>query len=241
MKVGFYDSGIGGLMVLGEIVKIKGCIDVVYFGDLSNFPYGNKTKKELFIIGRKGINFLINKGVDIVVVACNTLSTVVGRDIKTISDVSIFLITEWVKELKIKRDNLIVIGTEATIKSGYYQKILNARGIPTPKLAEFVESGMWEGKEVENYLNSILPRDKYTLLLACTHYTVLKEAIKKLRPDVEIIDISQVFADLFSKKIKNSGGGKVEMFFTLKREGYEGIIKRLNFPCKVVINYINPL
>ncbi|MEO0139017.1 MAG: hypothetical protein ABIL16_04750 [candidate division WOR-3 bacterium] len=241
MKIGFYDSGVGGLMVLREVFRIKGCFDVVYLGDLANFPYGNKSKEELLVIGRKGIKFLISKGADMIVVACNTLSTVVGNDLKAISNVPTFLITEWIGELNIYRDNLIVIGTEATIKSGYYQQILNARGISTPKLAEFVEGGIWEGEIVENYINSLLPRDEYTLLLACTHYTALKETIKRIRPNVEIIDISQIFADFFSKKLKNSGGGKVEIFFTLNREGYDGIIKRLNFPCEVVINYINPL
>ncbi len=241
MKVGFYDSGIGGLMVLREVFRIKGCFDVVYLGDLANFPYGNKSKEELLVIGRKGINFLISKGVDMIVVACNTLSTVVGNDLKAISNIPTFLITEWVENLNIKGNNLIVIGTKATIKSGYYQKILNARGIPTPELAEFVESGIWEGGSVENYINSVLPRDEYILLLACTHYTVLKETIKMLRPNVEIIDISQVFADFFSKKLKNTGSGNVEIFFTLNRKGYDEIIKRLNFPCEFVINYISPL
>lgn len=241
MKVGFYDSGIGGLITLREVFKIKGCFDVVYLGDLANFPYGNKSRDELMVIGKKGINFLINWGVDVVVIACNTLSTVVGNDLKTLANVPIILITEGLNGINVKGKNPIVIGTEATIKSGYYQNILNARGIPTPKLAEFVEMGIWKGESVEDYIDSILPVNKYTLVLACTHYTVLIETIKNLRPDVEIIDISRDFADFFSKKLEVPIGGRVEIFFTSKREGYEEIIKRLNFPCELVINYISPL
>ncbi len=234
MKFGFYDSGIGGLMVLREIVKRMGCINVLYLADNANFPYGDKNKDELFEIGKRGISFLFEMGADIVVVACNTLSTTVGESLRKEFEKPLILITDFLEGYKFPQ-NSFLIGTKGTIESGFYQKNLNVLAISTPKLAQLVEMGIWEGEDIEGYLDGILPENFDNIILACTHYTVLKGAIRKIRPKLRIFDLSEIFAEYFVKRFEGiKVGGEIRIFVTGNKDGYPRLVSSLKFPCPVI-------
>jgi glutamate racemase len=233
LKFGFYDSGIGGLITLREIVERVGCFDVLYLADTANFPYGDKEKEELFEIGRRGVSYLFERGVDVVVVACNTLSTTVGENLKKEFEKPVILITDFLEGFDVPK-NSFIIGTKRTVESGFYQRKLGVSALATPKLAQFVEMGIWEEGEVEEYLKEILPEGFDFLILACTHYTVLKGTIRKIKPNLGILDISELFADYFARIFKVLGsGGKIKVFLTGKGEKYPELISALKFPCSI--------
>ncbi len=243
-KLGFYDSGIGGLTVLREFRKLNNCVEVIYLGDRYNFPYGNKSKDTLRSIARKGIKFLVERDVDAVIIACNTLSTTVIEELRSEYKVPIIPITRWMEDFN-ENGDIKFIGTNSTVNSGYYQKTLNAEGIPAPNLAEYIESGIWGGVELEGYISRLLPEGNYTLVLACTHYSVIKNEIQKIRPSAKVVDISGRFANYILKFLKLprrqcKNPSTVRIFFTSKSENHEDMVKRLGFDEKT-IEYIPPL
>ena len=233
MKFGFYDSGIGGLMVVREIVERIGCVDVLYLADTANFPYGDKGKDELLRIGKRNVRFLFESGVDAVVVACNTLSVTVGESLRREFEKPVILITDFLENFQLP-ENSILIGTKGTVESGFYQRRLGVKALATPKLAQFVELGVWEGREVESYLGETLPDDFDSIILACTHYTALRGTIKKLKPNVKIFDVSELFAEYFALKFANMKlGGEIRIFLTGSGDKYPEIVSALKFPCPV--------
>jgi len=237
MKIGIFDSGVGGLTVLKAIRKHYPRVDIVYLGDTARVPYGTKSKDTVIRYSLECASFLKEKGVELLVVACNTASSYALEVLRSKFDFPVFGVIEpGVQEAikKTKNKKVGVIGTPATIKSEAYQKLLKRFGNEVvakacPLFVPLVEEGILEGeiarKVVEYYLSELKDSGIDTLILGCTHYPLLKPVIKEFLGGVEVIDSSEAVSRSLKDFIKDEGEGKTELFFTDLYQNLEFLIE----------------
>ena len=210
--IGIFDSGVGGLTVAKAIMeKIPG-YDIVYFGDTAHSPYGTKSPATVMAYTAKNIEFLLSRGAGVIVIACNTASSVAGKQVLERFSVPIFEVITPAVELAVnasKNFRFGVIGTRATIASGIYEKKIvkqlpaaRVYSVACPLLVPLVEEGWFRKPEtamiVKKYLQPLKVRRIDTLILGCTHYPLLKTLIqRKIGRRVHLIDSAvSVAADL---------------------------------------------
>lgn len=207
--IGIFDSGIGGLTVARAIMDALPRYDIVYFGDTARTPYGNKSGRTVIEYSLQNTEFLADKGAKIIVMACNTASSVATEEVQNRFDMPVYEVITPAVDLALEktRKNIIgVIGTRATIESGIYERKIRQRrpdakiySAPCPLLVPLVEEG-WIAKPetrmiVKKYLHHLKVRQIDTLILGCTHYPVLKHIIAhKIGEKVRIIDSSVALA-----------------------------------------------
>jgi len=237
MKIGIFDSGVGGLTVLKAIRKHYPRVDIVYLGDTARVPYGTKSKDTVIRYSLECAEFLKEKGIQLLVVACNTASSYALEVLRSKFDFPVFGVIEpGVQEAikKTKNKKVGVIGTPATIKSEAYQKLLKRFGNEVvakacPLFVPLVEEGILEGeiarKVVEYYLSELKDSGIDTLILGCTHYPLLKPVIKEFLGGVEVIDSSEAVSRSLKDFIKDEGEGKTELFFTDLYQNLEFLIE----------------
>jgi len=205
--IGIFDSGLGGLTVLREIEKILPQENIVYFGDTARLPYGSKSKNAIIKFSTQNVLFLLKKKVKMVVIACNTSSSLALDYLKSVFRVPVLgVIDAGVQKAVMVSGSkkIAVIGTKSTIGSGSYQRRINAldRDIKVyakacPLFVPLAEEGLTKGEIVSNtvrmYLKSI--RGKVdTLILGCTHYPILKNAIAAYLKGVYMVDSAKEVA-----------------------------------------------
>jgi glutamate racemase len=200
--IGVFDSGVGGLTVLREIIKEVPHESTIYFGDTERCPYGPRDLEQVKNFVFKATGFLQKKNVKIIVIACNTGSVAALEELKERSEIPVIGVIEpgartAVNNTKNKRVG--VIATKGTIESGAYEKEINRLdpGIKTfsiaaPMLIEYVEKGILEGKELSSiikcYLDPLLSQDIDVLVLGCTHFPLIKKQILAAsRNDIKLI------------------------------------------------------
>jgi glutamate racemase len=203
--IGIFDSGIGGLTVVKEILDLLPEYQILYFGDTARTPYGTKSPKTVVEYALEDAEFLIARGARILVVACNTASSLATSALKERFPVPIFeVITPAVEEtLRATRNNKVgIIGTRATIQSRIYEEKIRARdpriqvfSQACPLLVPLVEEGWLAEREtktiVKRYLYPLRQKQIDTLVLGCTHYPLLKPIIRiKAGRRVKIINSS---------------------------------------------------
>ena len=216
MILGLFDSGLGGLTVLKEIINKCAYEKIIYLGDTKRLPYGEKSKEELLDIAKDNIDFLISKNVDEIVVACGTVSSNVLEDLKKIYDIKIIGIIDVLCKGAIKetKNNKIgVIATSSTISTHIFKDKLDNYEVyemACPLFTPLIEKGMIDSKEmdeaIDSYLKPLKEKEIDTLIFGCTHYPLLKEKIKKYFDyPINLINAGEYILDeLENKEIKNS-------------------------------------
>jgi glutamate racemase len=207
--IGIFDSGIGGLTVVREILAQLPEYRIVYFGDTARTPYGTKSQKTIIEYAIEDMEFLLSQGAKIIIIACNSVSSVATEILRKRFDVPVFeVIAPAVqKTLAVTRNLRVgVIGTRATIGSGIYDRSLKALRAdirvfsqPCPLLVPLVEEGWLNRPEtkqiVRKYLFPLKQSQLDTLVLGCTHYPLLKPVIQaKIGRRVRVIDSSEEVA-----------------------------------------------
>ena len=190
--VGMFDSGIGGLTVFRELRKHAPDVPVIYFGDTFNVPYGGKPLEQIRRFALNAIDFLVEKGVGVVAIACNVSSSVLTTQDRKRSQVPVFgLVAGGAQQaVSLTRNGRIgVIATEATVKCGSYQREILMRNpeatieaVACPKFVPLVEAGERDTPAVysacEEYLTPIIDAGCDTIVHGCTHYPFLEAAMK---------------------------------------------------------------
>ncbi len=205
--IGIFDSGIGGLTVVRAIREHLPDYDIIYFGDTARTPYGNKSPRTVMEYAVQNTEFLLDKGASIIVMACNTASSVAYDEVAVRFNTPLFEVISPAVEQAVthsRKNRIGVIGTRATVKSGVYEtKILKIcpgakiYSAPCPLLVPMVEEG-WIGRPatsmiVKKYLHPLKVRQIDTLILGCTHYPLLKKVIqRKIGKRVNIVDSSGI-------------------------------------------------
>jgi len=205
MKVGVFDSGIGGLTVLRKLVEKYSFNDYVYYGDTINVPYGEKDIDTLYNLSSKIVDFLLKENVDLIVIACGTISSNCYTKLKANYNIEIIDIIsptiEYIKDKKYK--DIGVIATTRTIDSHVFR---NSLDIPVyeeacSEFADLIESNRYDLIDTEKHLNKI---KSDTIILGCTHYPLIKDKINK-----NCIDM----ADNILLK-ENEGSGSITLYFS---------------------------
>ncbi|OGE83885.1 MAG: glutamate racemase [Candidatus Doudnabacteria bacterium RIFCSPLOWO2_01_FULL_44_21] len=189
MKIGVFDSGLGGLYLLSSMVMSKDLskYDYVYLGDTKNLPYGEKNQRQILELTSKGVDFLFRQGCQLVIVACNTSSAQALRKIqqnflpKYYQDRRVLGVIRPTVEL-IKAGDTCVIATNATVKAKAYTRelrklnsALKISEIPAPELVPLLETNQLAKleKAVRKYSAIIENKKVKNLILGCTHYAII--------------------------------------------------------------------
>ena len=189
--IGVFDSGIGGLTVVKEMLNTLPNENIVYFGDTARVPYGNKSKSTVLRYSRQIVNFLKTKNVKAIVVACNTASALALDELEKEMDIPIIGVVKpgaYAAINTTKNNRIGVIATQSTVQSRLYQEII-AKEDPAaevfakacPLFVPLVEEGWTDDvitlEVAKRYLRELQDKDIDTLILGCTHYPLLSDLI----------------------------------------------------------------
>ena len=233
--IGIFDSGVGGLTVLHAILAALPREDIVYLGDTGRWPYGTKSAETITRYSRENVEFLVEKGIKMLVVACNAASSVALDTLRTqhtLPMVGVIRPGARAAVARSRNKRIGVIGTEATIASGAYTRALHALDPalelytrPCPLLVPLAEEGWTDGPiaraVVETYLGSLKNSGIDTLILGCTHYPLLKPVIAEVMGDgVALVDSAEETARAVAELLearglaRRRGAGSTSFFVT---------------------------
>ena len=245
LPIGIFDSGIGGLTVVRQIRRVLPQEDLIYLGDTARVPYGTKSPHTVVRFACEDTQFLVEQNVKAVVVACNTASAWALPTLQARFRLPVFgVIIPGVRAALAQTRNRCVgvIATPATIRSQAYAKELLARddrielvARACPLLVPLVEEGRITGPITEavlrDYLAPILARNIDTLVLGCTHYPLLKDAIRVVVGEaVALVDSAQTCAEYVAEELRQLGllavnrsrAGRIQPFVTDETGWFDG-------------------
>ncbi len=256
MKIGFFDSGIGGISVLYEALKTLPNEDYIYYADTLNVPYGSKTKEEVKKYVFDSIDFIVRQGVKAIVIACNTATSVAVNELRNKYNIPIIGMEPAVKPAIEKNKNpekrVLVTATPLTLKEEKLQNLISKLDnenvvdlLPLPGLVKFAENFEFSENMVIPYLNEQLigyDINKYeAVVLGCTHFSFYRDMFRKIfLNNVNIIDgnvgtirnLKRILED--SNKL-NEGNGNITFYNSglllednIKLENYKSLFKRLD-------------
>lgn len=201
LTVGVYDSGIGGLCLLKTLTKTYPYVNFIYMGDNSNAPYGNKEASDIFRLAYTSLDTLCEYNPNIIIIACNTVSTVCGESLKNRYSTEFMFVKP--PEI-IKGEKVLVAGTPDTIKNltGFKRQPDKYTLYSLPALAGDIERNVLNLKKLDVALYfKNLSSDYDRVYLACTHYPFVRKEIKKRFPNSVIDDGLAEIKTLFKKRI----------------------------------------
>jgi glutamate racemase len=234
--VGVFDSGIGGLTVVSALRKLLPREDIIYLGDTARVPYGGKTKETIGRYSREIAALLAGEGAKLIVVACNSASSLALPLLRETSDVPVQGVIHPGVEAALAATasgHVAVIGTKATVGSGAYERELRGlrpdirvTSMACPLLVPLIEEGLLEDPVtdavLDRYLGPLRETDADTLVLGCTHYPLLASAIARAAgPGITLVDsaanCARSVAELLSDRGLGAGPGRcgsLEITFT---------------------------
>ena len=247
MKVGVFDSGIGGLSVVKSLLEHQLFEEIIYYGDTARVPYGIKDKNTIIRYALEAVEFFKNFELDMLIVACNSVSAYALDEMREASTYPVIGVVEagvlaTSNKLKDKDANILVLGTKATINSKAYKDALNklnffnieskATSLFVPIVEEHIYSGEILEATFRHYFKDIKTPD--AIILGCTHFPLISKALSKYFQDNTILIHSgeAIVEQLekkfdFSKKYKKT---KIKFFASENPDGLKNIAKKwLNF------------
>jgi len=232
--LGVFDSGIGGLTVVREILRRLPNENIIYLGDTARVPYGTKSSQTVIKYSQSNSKFLISKGIKLLVVACNTASAVALPSLRWDFEIPIIGVIEpgARKAVRITTTGKVgVIGTPSTIKSNAYKKAMEniapevkVYSKACPLFVPLAEEGWTDGEIAEltakRYLEPLMESGIEVLILGCTHYPLLKSMIQKVMGDeVTLVDSAEETALEIERILKDNNISN-ESSSSNKREFY---------------------
>ncbi len=217
--IGVFDSGLGGLTVVSALRRSLPFEDIVYLGDTARVPYGDKSVDCIIRFAKEDLRFLLGKGVKAVVAACNTVSSVAIPEMRRLSpETPVIGVLEAGVDAAIAENpsRIAVLGTRGTINSDSYRRHLHAKdpsliveSIACPLFVPLVEEGLVKHKlaieAFDHYISKLKASPPDVLLLGCTHYPLLKEALAEYLPGVKIVDSANACASYVSGYLSSRG------------------------------------
>ena len=234
-NIGIFDSGLGGVAVLNELAK-KNKANYFYLGDNLRVPYGNRSKTEITSFATDIVNYLESYDIDYYIIACNTISVTCKdylrekfkKEFITIADMAIEAASGF-------EGDYLTLATKATIDSHYYKKALEAKKdckvyeSKAIDLVNLIESGILEGAtlndSLDEYLSIANEKKIPNIILACTHYPIIKDRIKeRLNYEANIIDPALYLAE---KIVTEDAQNRVNIFMTKKSDETRDLIDKI--------------
>lgn len=244
--IGVFDSGLGGLTAVRALHDMLPKENILFFGDTKRVPYGEKSPEAITEYASRCLRFLEDRDVKYIIVACGTVSSVLGEKLKTDFKVPVTGVLEpTVKEaVKRTRDgNIAVIATNATIKSGAYErkiheidKNISVYSKACPLFVPLVENGYFGDNSLptkivaEDYLSEFKGGMVDTMILGCTHYPLLTDIIKDVMGDsVSLINAGYETAKFVADDLRKSNllseeeNGSITFYVTDRSEGFSAL------------------
>ncbi len=246
--IGIFDSGIGGLTVAKAVMEALPNENIIYFGDTARVPYGIKSEATVRSYALEITRFLLEKGVKMILIACNTVSASAKKEIIELAkDVPVLDVITTGSEMAVSfadHKEVAVIGTLATVNSGAYKKAIHlldeqvsVRQKACPMLVPLAEEGWTENeiarKTIATYLAEFENSGINSLILGCTHYPLFKPAIEAFLHDenIHIIDSAESIAlsakqDLELRNLSNTAGGNFKCFVSDQPQRFQELAER---------------
>lgn len=241
--LGVFDSGLGGLTVVRELLRQMPNEDIVYFGDTARVPYGTKSPQAIINFSKENVFFLLKHKVKIIVVACNSSSSFAISQLKKEFSLPVIgVINPGARKAvsQTRNKKIGVIATSATIQSGQYAAMIKkidprikVISQPCPLFVPLVEEG-WFDRQItydiaEEYLKHLKKQKVDVLVLGCTHYPILKAVIQEIMgPKVTLIDSAQEVAYDIQKALEGKDlhrldlrRGKCQIFVSDKPQHFK--------------------
>lgn len=220
--IGVFDSGIGGLTVAHAIRKLLPQESMIYFGDTAHLPYGDKSEAAIQAYSIKIADVLVNKGCKVLVIACNSASSAAYELLKEYvrKDIHIINVIDPMVELVLTRfpgKSVGLIGTKRTVQSGVYVRKIEegkkgtiVHSLATPLLVPMIEEGFFNNKISDEIINKYLTDPELqsidALILACTHYPLIKKEIGNFyKGALPILDSSEIVATALKQYLQEKG------------------------------------
>lgn len=218
--VALFDSGVGGISVLREMVKLMPNENFLFFGDSANAPYGTRTLENVRELTMEHVSRMIREGAKAICLACNTAtSAAVDQLRERYTDVPIIGIEPALKPAALSggHPNVVVMATPMTLREAKFQRLMarfeeqaEIYSLPCPELVRYVERGMLSGEEVEAYLrrqfDSLGDVKVDCVVLGCTHFPFVRGAIRKvLGDDVKLFDGGEGTARQMKRRLAECG------------------------------------
>lgn len=218
--IGVFDSGLGGLTVVKSLIEQMPNEDIVYFGDTARVPYGGRSSETIQTYACQDVDFLLQYNVKAVVIACNTADSMARAIIEQRYDLPVVGVVgpAAMKAVQVTKNKKVgVIGTRATVRSGAYEKAaklidesVHIYSRECPLLVPLVENGRFGKNDkvvqliLDEYLEPLRCENIDTLVLGCTHYPLLKEAVMQCLPDVRIICSGEASTDTLRELLEQN-------------------------------------
>lgn len=202
--IGVFDSGIGGLTAMKELLKMLPNEDIIYFGDTARVPYGSHSPETIQRFARQDLGFLLSQNVKAVLIACGTVSSTAIDVLRNETDIPIIGVIDSAasKSLAVSKNKRVaVLATQATIRSHAYRNAIHKQDRDClvvekacPLFVPLIENGFSDRKNqvtrmvAETYLKEIMPFDADTVVLGCTHYPLIKGIISDYMPNAYIVE-----------------------------------------------------
>ncbi|MDD5152894.1 MAG: aspartate/glutamate racemase family protein [Candidatus Pacebacteria bacterium] len=243
--IGIFDSGIGGLSVLKAIKEKAPNLDIVYFGDIKNAPYGIRSQEELRILTQKNVERLVKEGATNIVSACNSVSiffvieemkTPISKEINAIE-----MVGPTVRAISsLGNKKIAILATPATIESGIYERAFeragnkNVKGYGIPELAGGVEFG-YKREEIKKIISwavkPVLSDQPEIIALCCTHYLfvvdIFKEVLREVGNNALVFNPASAVADEVAKQYGEKGEGKLKFIISKDSKVFRSMAKDL--------------
>lgn len=250
LPIGVFDSGVGGVSVLRELVALMPNENYIYFGDSANAPYGTKTLEQVVELVYHDAKYLYDMGIKALVVACNTATSAGIRLLREkYTDIPVIGIEPALKPavLSAEHPTVLVMATPMTVREGKFKQLMQRfeteaeiLPLPCPGLMEFVERGELESEALEAYLRNLFaPYEKVdAVVLGCTHYPFLQGMIQKvLGENVKLFDggagtARETRHQLEEKKLLNPSEEQGKVVF--ENSAKDVVLLQL---CKDLLNY----
>ena len=244
IKVGIFDSGIGGFTILNSLLKARKDVEVVYLADTKRIPFGNKNFKEIRLIANEICNFFEDKNLDALLIACNTTNACALDILEKGLNIPCFDLINSVSEI-VNKQIVGILATQTTVKSSYYKKAISSkRGDlkifqnECPEFVSEIEKEKLDFVKLNNladlYLKPLLNKNIEELILGCSHYPLIYDFLrKKINSDIKIIDPAVALIKKFNKSFPISKTDRyeslpfenVKFFVTSERDEFSKKIK----------------
>ena len=244
MRIGVFDSGIGGLTVLRRLRAAFPALDMIYLGDLARLPYGGRSVETITRYAVDDVEFLLRRQVDAVVVACGTVRSNSLGELRARFSLPIYGVIESAARRAAETTVtgcVGVIGTQATVKSGAFARAVHAEredvrviSQACPLFVPLVENGVAVDDVVTEtvcarYLSAFEGEGVDRLIMGCTHYPVYRAAFEKLLPAAEMIDVGQALAEDLRRSFgKTSGAGTTEFYVTERSAAFDELVHNID-------------
>lgn len=243
MKVGVFDSGVGGLSVVKSLVNHKLFEEIVYYGDTARVPYGVKDKNVIVRYALEALEFFKNFEIDILIAACNTVSAFAIEELRASAPFPVVGVIEpgviaLTNKIEKKDANILILGTKATVRSRKYELLLrqneysNIKSIATGLFVPIVEEGIFSGDVLDttmkHYFKDIDSTSVDSVILGCTHFPLIEKEIQKYFKNAKTIHSGEAIVEYLRSHFncdKNFEHTKITYFASENPGGLKEVAK----------------